>query len=231
MTEPLDPYEFRGGSTNRALTEGYAPGEGSILKILNLSLADLAGNKTLDVAVGRGNALKEALERGYDYYAVDIVPVIPQVNAITQRAYSYLQEINKQYPGRIIGADAAAALPFADSTFDLVMSCIGLPEYARNTEEAVNSILEMIRVSKGKVAFDAGLKGDEIVRTKHLRFPLNKFLLFLKPYGIGYEIKECTHPQLIRTQSVHLDVSQKDAQKLTSDRQKIIDAFAKPLKE
>ncbi|MDP2632201.1 MAG: methyltransferase domain-containing protein [Candidatus Curtissbacteria bacterium] len=57
------------------------------------------------------------------------------------------------YPDRFKIADATEHMPFPDSSFDVVLACLSLPNYARNPQEVINSILEMIRVAKEKVVF------------------------------------------------------------------------------
>src|SRR3989344_8473445 len=78
--ESSDPTEFRGAITDRGLTTALTRESGyegaGIVEILGLRLEDLQGKKVLNVGVGAGRSLEQALKLGMDHYAVDIAPYI-----------------------------------------------------------------------------------------------------------------------------------------------------------
>ncbi len=208
-----------GVSSNRGLTSDYSEGgKSGILCLLNLGWKDLVGKKTLDVCVGGGNTVSQAMIAGLDYTGIDILPGLKDSGNINWRR-KQLERMAARFPGRIIAADVVISLPFKDNCFDLVLSSMGMPLYAKNGREATQSILEMIRVSKGKVVFSGGWpdEGDEdpggfvfIGGEDNLTaFPLKELLDSLAKVGITYTL-QAYEDMTSFWRSIHLDVSQKD---------------------
>jgi SAM-dependent methyltransferase len=99
------------------------------------------GQKVLDVAAGTGNASLPAAERGADVTASDLTPELLEVGR--RRAQDAGLELEW------VAADAEH-LPFADESFDVVMSAIGVM-FAPHHQQAAD---ELVRVCKpgGKIA-------------------------------------------------------------------------------
>ena len=220
-----------GLSTNRALTSDRSEGgKSGILCLLNLKWEDLVGRKILDVCIGGGNAVSQAIIEGLDYTGIDILPTLETGGNLSWRK-KQLAEIAARFPGRIIAADAVISLPFKDNCFDLVISSMGMPLYAQNGKEAAWSILEMIRVSKGKVVFSGGWpdEGDEdpegfvfIGGEDNLTaFPLKGLLDLVAKVGITYT-RQAYEDMTSFWRSIHLDVSQKDMTSFLNLRQEIL---------
>jgi ubiquinone/menaquinone biosynthesis C-methylase UbiE len=94
--------------------------------------ADLAaGSPVLDVATGSGNAAIAAARCGCDAVGIDYVPELLD----RARARAEAEGLSVKF----IEADAEA-LPFADASFDAVLSCVGVmftPDHERAADELV----------------------------------------------------------------------------------------------
>lgn len=106
----------------------------------SLALDVRAGQRVLDVAAGNGNASLAAARRWCDVVSTDYVPALlerARERAAAERLAIEFREAD------------AEALPFADATFDVVMSTFGVM-FTPNQERAA---AEMIRVCKrgGKI--------------------------------------------------------------------------------
>jgi ubiquinone/menaquinone biosynthesis C-methylase UbiE len=106
----------------------------------SLALDIRAGQKVLDVAAGNGNASLAAARRWCEVVATDYVPALlerARERAAAERLAIEFREAD------------AEALPFADATFDVIVSTFGVM-FAPDQERAA---AEMIRVCKpgGKI--------------------------------------------------------------------------------
>lgn len=213
-------------STNRALTReldqtGFdLPG---VLEEVGLTVADLRDRKILDVGVGGGLAFAQARKLGLDYYSVDILPVHKTENipeGERTKPDIVLENIRIELianAGRLVASDFTVGLPFSSSSFDVVLSSCAAPMYARNPQEAKRSIIEMLRVSRGMVAFSSDMDeaGFDTLGAPSgpasFRFPLKEFLEELKGCGISFEIiTKQINVFWGNTQSTHIDTSKKN---------------------
>ncbi len=112
---------------------------GTTLQIVGERLAESADlrwdERVLDVAAGNGNATLAAARRGCRVTSTDYVPALLELGR--QRALAEQLEVQFQH------ADAEA-LPFADGSFDAVLSTFGVmftPDHAR----AANELLRVCR--------------------------------------------------------------------------------------
>jgi ubiquinone/menaquinone biosynthesis C-methylase UbiE len=112
---------------------------GTTLQIVGESLCEAvdvrAGWKVLDVAAGNGNASLAAARRGCDVTATDYV------EALLDRA-----RIRAEADGLPLTTETADAenLPFADASFDAVLSTFGVM-FTPNNERAANELLRLCR--------------------------------------------------------------------------------------
>ncbi|OGG16857.1 hypothetical protein A3D77_00275 [Candidatus Gottesmanbacteria bacterium RIFCSPHIGHO2_02_FULL_39_11] len=152
--------QVRGIMTNRGIQREVKSDRriiGGVFDYLGLSINELQGKKLLDVGTGGGKTVEESRELGLDITGVDIAPVISLKGEdefskqMVTDVQKELREVTRKYPNSVVGADATVALPFMDSSFDIVISHCALPGYARNPKELAVSILEMIRVAKERV--------------------------------------------------------------------------------
>ena len=137
----LSPLKSRQQST-------WASGDfaviGTTLQIVGEELCEAldlrAGQRVLDVAAGNGNAALAAARRWCNVTATDYVPAL--LDRAAERA------VAERLPIEIEIADAEA-LPYADATFDAVMSTFG----AMFTPDHEKPAKEMLRVcrSGGKI--------------------------------------------------------------------------------
>lgn len=249
----IDP-EYRGYITNRLLSSRLPPLQSDdylkgLLKhgfsvVEDLGELDHLGmlpseleGKTLDVGVGGARSLLQGVENGYDLCGVDLALAArvggfhPGSRSMMKEglALESLRKVMSQFPDKLIEADAAKEIPFPDNSFEDVIACISLPNYARDRDEAVQSVLEMVRVSKSKVAFVTGypeipLKGQMTrigVGKKAFDFGLVDLLNNLEVLGIGLSWRLVPNKSESQPQnfvSAHLDVSGKDQEKLKSFR-------------
>jgi len=112
---------------------------GTTLQIVGETLAEAAdvcaGERVLDVAAGNGNATLAAAHRFAEVTSSDYVPALLEKGR--QRARAEGLEVHFEH------ADAEA-LPFADASFDVVLSTFGVmfaPDHAR----AANEMLRVLR--------------------------------------------------------------------------------------
>jgi ubiquinone/menaquinone biosynthesis C-methylase UbiE len=99
-----------------------------------------AGQRVLDVAAGNGNATLAAARRFADVTSTDYVPALLErgrARAAAERLPVTFQEAD------------AEALPFADSSFDVVLSIFGVM-FTPNQEQAASELLRVCR-SGGKL--------------------------------------------------------------------------------
>ena len=112
---------------------------GTTLQIVGETLCEAvdvaAGERVLDVAAGNGNASLAAARRGAEVIASDYVPALLQ--GTRERAASDGLAIETRE------ADAEA-LPFADATFDVVLSVFGVM-FTPNQERAAGELLRACR--------------------------------------------------------------------------------------
>jgi SAM-dependent methyltransferase len=95
----------------------------------------VAGEQVLDVAAGNGNAALAAARRGGRVIASDYVPAL--LDGTGARAAAEGLDIERRE------ADAEA-LPFADATFDVVLSTFGVM-FTPNQEQAASELLRVCR--------------------------------------------------------------------------------------
>jgi len=227
-------------SNNHLLKDQRSPAPG-VLDALSLNINELKGKKVLDICIGQGNTILEGHQLGVDIYGIDLVPAFnptpeeriasPQVAELIDKARLKLIDINSKYPGKIFAADGTSSLPFKDDFFDISYSHLGLPGYARSPEEAVNSLLEMIRVSKEKVAInpvweDLHNKRDYLVcksANGKFKFRLQDFLKSLDKYGVKFEpqIERFSGWETIES-NIHIDCTRKNLAQLKIDHNAII---------
>ncbi len=99
-----------------------------------------AGQKVLDVAAGNGNATLAAARRGCEVVSTDYVPALLERGKARATAEGFNIDFRQ--------ADAEA-LPFADSTFDIVVSTFGVM-FTPNQERAAAEMIRVCRPS-GKI--------------------------------------------------------------------------------
>jgi ubiquinone/menaquinone biosynthesis C-methylase UbiE len=134
---------------------------GTTLQIVGESLcesADLrAGSSVLDVACGNGNATLAAARRFCTVTGIDYVP------ALLVRAAERAQA--ERLTPKFIEADAEQ-LPFADASFDVVLSTFGVM-FAPDQQQAANELLRVCKPA-GRIALASwtptGFLGD-LLRT------------------------------------------------------------------
>ncbi|MFJ6939906.1 class I SAM-dependent methyltransferase [Streptomyces sp. NPDC101132] len=93
-----------------------------------------AGDRVLDVAAGSGNAAVPAALLGADVVASDLTP------ELLEAGRRFAAERGAQLEWREADAEA---LPFADGSFDTVMSCVGVmfaPHHQRTADELVRVV-------------------------------------------------------------------------------------------
>ncbi|GAA2572903.1 class I SAM-dependent methyltransferase [Pseudonocardia hydrocarbonoxydans] len=95
----------------------------------------LPGNRVLDVAAGAGNAALPAASQGADVVAADITPELLDAG----RAEADRRGLSVEW----VEADAAA-MPFADGEFDVVLSCVGVM-FAPDQQAAAAELLRVCR--------------------------------------------------------------------------------------
>ena len=112
---------------------------GTTLQIVGETLGEAAdvsaGERVLDVAAGNGNATLAAARRFAEVTAIDYVPAL--LEKCRQRAQAEGLHV------RIEPADAEN-LPFADSSFDVVLSTFGAM-FAPNQERTAREMLRVVR--------------------------------------------------------------------------------------
>lgn len=208
--ENMERTESKGLATDRPLVDydsiNFVGKDYGALKIVGLRLEDLQGKKILDVGTGGGASFAQAINEFHlDYYALDILPAV-NMRLISRRKGALLQEMQNKllsivvnHPDRFKTADATKRIPYQDNTFDVVMSCLALPDYAQNAKEAIVSLYEMMRVSRELVACTSGWDPQKNPKgilslgdLEPFQFSMKMFLDDLSFYGISYTVDE--HP-------------------------------------
>jgi hypothetical protein len=211
----------------------------TVLEALGLRLADITP-PILDVGPGGGRALEQALLAGLDAYAVELNSVTSTtVRGFMPSRLGLRQNISREnfkrllntYPGRIKVADAAVQVPFPDRMFNTVIASYSLPLYARNPQEAITSISEMVRVCKGLIAFTSKKQIDEVmdndtvielgIGNNLFRFRMNAFLNHLKEtIDIKWRSNTVEDPydENKSITSIHIDVSEIDHERLLDEK-------------
>jgi SAM-dependent methyltransferase len=112
---------------------------GTTLQIIGESLCEAvdvaAGERVLDVAAGNGNASLAAARRGCEVTATDYVPALLAGTKARAEAEGLTIDVRE--------ADAEA-LPFADGSFDVVLSTLGVM-FTPNQEQAADELLRVCR--------------------------------------------------------------------------------------
>ena len=111
-----------------AVATEVIPALGEVL-VAELHLRE--GDRVLDVAAGSGNASIPAARTGAEVVAADLAPELFEAG----RALASEQGVQLTWQE----ADAEA-LPFADNSFDVVMSCVGVmfaPDHQRAADELI----------------------------------------------------------------------------------------------
>ncbi len=139
---PLDPLKVRSQAT-------WASGDvaviGSTLQLVGETLCEAAdvsaGERVLDVACGNGNAALAAARRFATVTGVDFVPALLEKARARAAATGLALELRE--------ADAEA-LPFADGSFDVVLSTYGV----QFTPDQPRAAAELLRVCRrgGRIA-------------------------------------------------------------------------------
>lgn len=239
--QPDSYTDFRGIVRNRGLTselnlQEEVKGRG-ILELLGMQIEDIAEKRVLDVGVGGGRALHQARKASIDYYAVDILPVVDPATApsdvareITGQMQIELTRIAQEYPGRVFAVDATQRFPFRDNEFDVALSAVSMPNYARSPEGAIMSMLEMVRVSREKVVFCKAWHEDNAyglvsigIEPYQFNFELKRFLELLGGFGINYSISDSHRIERV-FRGTHLDLGNKNQKLLNSQQEAIVAA-------
>ncbi|MDN3495799.1 class I SAM-dependent methyltransferase [Planococcus sp. APC 4015] len=108
---------------------------GSLGRILVGTLEVQSGQRVLDVAAGTGTAALPAARQGAHVTATDLTPELLDVG----RAEATAEGLELTWQT----ADAES-LPFADATFDVVLSCIGVM-FAPHHQQAADELLRVCR--------------------------------------------------------------------------------------
>jgi ubiquinone/menaquinone biosynthesis C-methylase UbiE len=98
----------------------------------------LSDGKILDIGCGKGNFIKDCINRGFDAYGVDL--------ALSQQ--SSTDQIKKENPeiiGRIVAGDGVA-LPFEDQSFRTVINIFGVPSYFYDPDKTRIVLEEQLRI-------------------------------------------------------------------------------------
>jgi ubiquinone/menaquinone biosynthesis C-methylase UbiE len=112
---------------------------GTTLQLVGESLCEAldvaAGERVLDVAAGNGNVALAAARRGCEVTATDYVPALLDGTRARAAAEGLTMEVRE--------ADAEA-LPFADESFDVVVSTFGVM-FTPNQEQSAAELLRVCR--------------------------------------------------------------------------------------
>jgi ubiquinone/menaquinone biosynthesis C-methylase UbiE len=138
MPVPTDALKKR---QQAAWSSGDYAVVGTTLQIVGETLCEAlnlrAGEKVLDVAAGNGNASLAAARRWCDVTSTDYVP------ALLERGRARAEA--EGLPIKFQEADAEA-LPFADASFDVVLSTFGVM-FTPNQEQAAKELVRVCRHS------------------------------------------------------------------------------------
>ncbi len=125
-----DLWEAHAGWWQEGFTEGADPEYEE--QILPLAAAHLAGAaRVLDVGCGEGQVARLALAGGASM-AIGVDPTAAQVEVATARG-----------GGAAYGRAVAAALPFADGSFDAVVACLVF-EHIRDVDVAIADVARVL---------------------------------------------------------------------------------------
>jgi ubiquinone/menaquinone biosynthesis C-methylase UbiE len=142
------PAQSAAGPAEVWSTGDYAEVCDRMIPQLGARLAELAGigagQDVLDVAAGTGNAALPAAAAGAVVTALDITPALLEVGARRARAAGL--EV------AWVHGDAHA-LPFADATFDRVLSCVGV-QFCGDQQAAAAELVRVCRPG-GRIALTA----------------------------------------------------------------------------
>ncbi len=135
-------WERHAGWWQREFTAGADPEYEE--QILPLAAQWLAGrNAVLDVGCGEGQVARLAARQGSRQGSVRVVGVDP--------TWGQVVEASARGGGPAYARAGAAALPFADSTFDAVVACLVF-EHIREVDEAIAEVARVLRPG-GRFAF------------------------------------------------------------------------------
>ena len=121
--------------------------------MLVAELALQGGDRVLDVAAGSGNASVPAARTGAEVIAADLAPELFEAG----RAFAAEQGVQLTWQE----ADAEA-LPFADNSFDVVMSCVGVM-FAPDHQRAAAELIRVCR-SGGRIGLISWTPGGFVGR-------------------------------------------------------------------
>lgn len=136
-----------GATQYQAITERqqqtWATGDFNVISRLTIPMSEAlvqavdprAGQRVLDVACGTGNAALIASRRFCDVTGIDYVPAL--IDSASARAGAEGADIDFR-------VGDAQALPFADASFDVVLSAIGVM-FAPDQEKAAAELLRVCR--------------------------------------------------------------------------------------
>lgn len=242
--------EYRGVMTNTRGIRTTISKDGQInpgvYDSLVLPINELIGKKILDVGVGGGKSLEESRRSGLDVIGVEIAPTISvendedvdpihkvDIKNVVLNTQNDLANIAEKYPGSIIGADATVALPFSDDSFDIVLSNLALPGYARNPKEVATSLLEMIRIAKERVVItgtDFKEEDKEGIASfgsrPSFQMAYKEFLNYLtEKLGITYKVIPPTPDRA--NPAFHFDLTSKKSDIILKERSNIIEMAEK----
>jgi len=120
-------------------TSGNYAMVGNLLVVMGEQLCDAvdlrAGEKVLDVATGSGNTALSAARRFCETTAIDYVPEL--IEQAKSRAQAERLEVSFE-------VGDAESLPYADASFDVVLSTLGVM-FAPNQEKAASEMLRVCR--------------------------------------------------------------------------------------
>lgn len=144
-TTPNPVYDALKAKQQTAWASGDYAIVGTTLQIVGEQLCETidlkSGSKVLDVAAGNGNATLAAARRFCDVTSTDYVPALLEKSRA--RAEAEGSAVNFQI------ADAED-LPFADNSFDVVMSTFGVM-FTPDQEKAASEMMRVVRPG-GKIA-------------------------------------------------------------------------------
>ncbi|HMS92338.1 MAG TPA: class I SAM-dependent methyltransferase [Candidatus Saccharibacteria bacterium] len=151
----------------------------------DLDLSQLKG-KVLDI----GSGINETFSKEAAGHGVDVVSLNPNLigeyNRIlikTQSEYGTEPSATEWLAQSVAGL--AQELPFADNSFDTVISSAVFPVYIENENERLQILAEISRVLK---------PGGKAYLSPVPSFMLEEFESVLKKSGLQYQIERVTHP-------------------------------------